>query len=265
MNQSDQGLSLDDVATEYDAGMPSLDRQNLWLDYRNYIEEVDAFGWILISDERKLAAYTRSERFCVGMYTLMVHLAIGTCIRSLNTCQNPGSAAGTGMVDSLIWSGVFSCISFIYEFVFLIPLFRYVLMRESNDSGFFGRLGITGLHCMRERTNDQCTRAAGVVYTDTINANTLRCHTHANCAHTHPSCLSTLAGKFCHFFIYIPMGFLVFTTYGFMTAEQGPPPQCKYSLFTGSFRFDGLATGLSSPVAHPCTALRACRRCVRAR
>ena len=36
--------------------------QDLWQDYLLYLEDVEAFGWYMISDERKLAAYSRSVR-----------------------------------------------------------------------------------------------------------------------------------------------------------------------------------------------------------
>ena len=51
-------------------------------------------------------------------------------------------------------------------------------------------------------------------------------------------------GRFCNVFIYIPITILAITTYGFMTATQHHPPECKYELFTGHFRADGLVTGL---------------------
>ena len=35
---------------------------SIWQDYLQYLEDVDAFGWYLVSDERKLAAYTRRVR-----------------------------------------------------------------------------------------------------------------------------------------------------------------------------------------------------------
>jgi hypothetical protein len=33
---------------------------SLWQDYQQYLETVDAYGWYLVSDEKKLVAYTRS-------------------------------------------------------------------------------------------------------------------------------------------------------------------------------------------------------------
>ena len=56
-------------------------------DYRMYLEDdVDTVGWLLISDEQKLANFSRLERFWVGLYTLtgaafdrVLQAAFATC------------------------------------------------------------------------------------------------------------------------------------------------------------------------------------------
>eukprot|EP00960_Hanusia_phi_P004999 144101-Hanusia_phi.AAC.2 len=149
-------------------------------DYLKYLElNVEAVSWYLISDEEQLKFYTRWERFSVGFYTFVVNLAVGTCIRSLNTCESEGDdhSSNSGLLDALIWSASFSMISSLYEFVFLVPLFRYILKRDTDDSGIFQKIGCSG--------------------------------------------------KFCNCFIYVPIGFLALTALGFMTGDQGSPPECR--------------------------------------
>ena len=132
-------------------GLPSSQEETkgLWsdfvADYLKYLElNVEAVSWYLISDDEQLKFYTRLERFNVGCYTLVVNLAVGTCIRSLNTCESEEDHnSNSGILGALLWSATFCMISSLYELIFLVPLFRYILQRDTDDSGIFQKLGKT--------------------------------------------------------------------------------------------------------------------------
>lgn len=180
--------------------------EDLVRDYKLYLEDdIDAFGWFLISDESKLECYSRVERFWIGLYSLMVGLSIGTCISSRHVCHRYEHIVSTeeswshpiedSTTDKMVFYFAASGTSFIYEFVFLIPLMRYILKRKSDDSGVFSRSGCSG----------EC----------------------------------------CHAFIYVPTIVLAVLSCGFLTATQKGPPSCEYSIFTGPLNWHALLYGLS--------------------
>ena len=78
------GYAVLDSGEDSDNALPGS-LKSFGRDYRMYLEDdVDAVGWLLIRDESKLASFSRLERFWVGMYSLAVSLAIGTCLGSLH-------------------------------------------------------------------------------------------------------------------------------------------------------------------------------------
>ena len=198
------GYAVLDSGEDSDNALPGS-LKSFGRDYRMYLEDdVDAVGWLLIRDESKLASFSRLERFWVGMYSLAVSLAIGTCLGSLHACHNQGNIESTEASwshavqdrpsDKIIFAFAASSISFAYEFVFLIPLMRYILQRPAEDSGIFSRAGCSG----------PC----------------------------------------CHFFIFVPTAMLLILSCGFLTASQQPPPECQYTLFTGPLNVRALLYGL---------------------
>ena len=126
-----------------------------WNNYLDHLESIEAVGWFLIHDEQKLRSYTRADRFAVGLYKLMVNIAVGVCIRSLNTCEESTSsnslAPSSGFLTSLAVAAVIAFIASLYELIFLVPLFRYVLSRDPREDGFFQRLGCSGSHLVPQR------------------------------------------------------------------------------------------------------------------